>query len=277
MEEELFSARKPAAVTRASRVLGPATRALFRYALRGLDRLPPAPCLFVGNHSGAGAMEVLCMLPAWHAHFGESRRVYALANKVSLGYPKIGPWLRSVGALDASYDNGLATLRAGRDLLVFPGGDIDSFRPFYQGRRVVFGSRRGYVRLALEAGVPIVPLATIGAHHTYLMAPGNTWLARKLGLKKRVRLESAPMTLGAYGAALASGAALLSLIDPFFAIAAIAGAAAPLPVRITSEMRNPIDLTRALREVAEAERVERGHAIVFGALSEAVGSMQHAP
>src|SRR5258708_27793551 len=109
--------RRPDAVARAARALGPVTRTGFRYVLRGMDRIPDRPCLIVGNHSGAGAIEVLCMLPAWHAHFGESRPVWALANKVSLAYPVAGPWLRSVGAVPASRENGREVLSRGRDLL----------------------------------------------------------------------------------------------------------------------------------------------------------------
>lgn len=269
--------RTPEAVARAARVLGPVTRKAFRYAMHGLEHVPAGPCLLVGNHSGAGVIEVLCMLPAWHARFGEGRPVYAMANKVSLSYPAAGAWLRSVGAVPASYDNGRAILESGKDVLAFPGGDVDSFRPFYQPRKVVFGKRRGYVRLALETGVPIVPIATLGAHHTYLMAPGNAWLAQKLGLKKRLRLESVPLTLGAAGALLVTGAAVLSIVDPLFAVAFIVGAALPLPVRITSKVLPPIDLNRALPAgLADAERVERGHEIVFGALQAAVAEMEHA-
>ncbi len=268
--------RRPDAVARAVRVLGPVTRTAFRYTLRGMDRIPEGPCLFVGNHSGAGAVEVLCMLPAWTARFGDARPVWAMANKVSLAYPAAGPWLRSIGAVPASYENGREMLARGHDLMVFPGGDIDSFRPFYQHRKVVFGKRRGYVRLALEMGVPIVPVATIGAHFTYLMAPGNAWLAEKLGLKRRARLESAPVTLGLIGTALATGAVALALVDPLFLVGAAIAAAVPLPVRITTEMLAPIHLAREVpASLAEEERIERAHEIVHGALQAAVTTMQH--
>jgi hypothetical protein len=50
-----------------------------------------------------------------------------------------------------------AELAAGRDVITFPGGDLDAGRPFHLPRVVRFGNRRGYAKLALEAGVPIVP------------------------------------------------------------------------------------------------------------------------
>jgi 1-acyl-sn-glycerol-3-phosphate acyltransferase len=249
---------------------------MFRYELRGMDRVPDRPCLFVGNHSGAGVIEILCMLPAWHERFGHPRPVWALANRVSLAYPKAGPWLRSIGAVLASRENGRQVLARGRDLLVFPGGDIDSFRPFWQHRRVVFGKRRGYIKLALEMNVPIVPIATIGAHYTYLMAPGNQWLAEHLGLKEFWRLESAPVTLGLVATALAALAVGASIASPALLVATAIGAAVPLPVRITSEMLEPIDLARELpSSLSEEERIERAHERVFGALQARVATMKH--
>jgi 1-acyl-sn-glycerol-3-phosphate acyltransferase len=271
-----IDARNPEAVRRAMRVLGPITRRAFRYAFRGIDALPPPPVLLVGNHSGAGVIEILCMFAAWHAHFGESRPAFALANDVSLSYPGIGDWLRTIGGVPASYANGRDVLTAGRDLLVFPGGDVDSFRPFYRPRDVVFGNRRGYARLALETGVPVVPVATIGAHFTYLMAPGNAALARVLGLKKRARLDSAPMTLGTY-LVLASVAMLgLGLLEPLALAAVAAAAATPLPVRITSEALEAIDLAKAVPDdLDDHTRIERAHELVFGALVKAVAELRH--
>jgi 1-acyl-sn-glycerol-3-phosphate acyltransferase len=271
-----LDARNPESIRRAMRVLEPLTRRAFRYAFRGIDALPPPPVLLVGNHSGAGVIEILCMFAAWHARFGESRPAFALANDVSLSYPGIGDWLRAIGGVPASYANGREVLAAGRDLLVFPGGDVDSFRPFYRPREVVFGNRRGYARLALETGVPVVPVATIGAHFTYLMAPGNAALARVFGLKKRARLDSAPMTIGTY-LLLASVAMLgLGLLEPLTLAAVAAAAATPLPVRITSEALEAIDVANVVPDDLDAHtRIERAHDLVFGALVKAVAELQH--
>jgi len=217
------------------------------------------------------------MLVKWHQHFGEGRPGFGLTNVLSLGYPKIGGWLRAIGGVDASYDNARACLAAGRDTLVFPGGDIDSFRPFYQTRRVIFGQRRGYIRLALEMNVPIVPLATLGSHLTYWMMPGNTWVARKLGLKRSsLRLESAPLTFGTVGAVAATGAAAMGLLHPGFAALMVASAALPFPARITTEALPAIDLSRELSASLDpTERVERGHQMVITALERALQRMNH--
>ncbi len=272
-----LSLRNAGTIEATLRILGPIADRVFRYRMRGLERIPDAPCLLVGNHSGGGVVEVPCILLRWFERFGEGRPGYGLTNVLSLGYPVIGDWLRRIGGVDASYDVARRCLASGCDTLVFPGGDIDSFRPFYQTRRVHFGARRGYIRLALEMKVPIVPLATFGSHLTYWMVPGNRWLAARLGLKKRpVRLESVPLTIGTLVTVAAVVAALLDVVAPSFVLLVAVLAALPSPARITTEVLPPIELWRELPETMDPdERVERGHAMVLAALEEALRTMQH--
>ena len=87
--------------------------------------------------------------------------------------PGVRDLIRSVGAVEASPEAASAAFARGHDVLVYPGGDIDAYRGLHRPRDVVFGSRRGYARLALEAGIPVVPVATIGSHWSYLVLPGR--------------------------------------------------------------------------------------------------------
>lgn len=233
---------------RAGRALDLFGRLYFRYRLRGLDRLPPTPCLIVGNHSALGTAELMCMLGAWWRHFGDRRRVTGMMHDFFISMPGVGHYYRAIGAVHASRQNAVAALDAGHDVLVFPGGDIDSCRPFYQPRRVFFGRRRGYLRVALAAGVPVVPLATIGSHWTTPMAPGGALLSRVLGLKKLLRAERIPLPLTSIW----------------------------LPVRITSEALPALDVVAHTAGFAdETERLEQAHQLVYGALSQAVAQLQH--
>jgi hypothetical protein len=138
--EDRFS---PKFFRRTGRMLDALTRFYFRYQLRGLERIPPAPCLLVANHSTLGTMELMCMLGAWWRHFGVRRRVTGLMHDFFLNSPGIGHYYWAIGAVPATRQNALAALKAGHDVLVFPGGDLDACRPFYQPRSVHFGSRLG--------------------------------------------------------------------------------------------------------------------------------------
>ena len=238
------------------------TRFWHRYRMIGLERLPPSPVLFVCNHSGCGACEVIGMIGAWWRHFGLTRSPRALMHDTFYLIPGIAHLERAVGALRANRENGLAVLEAGRDLVVFPGGDLDACRPLWQARRVIFGNRRGYARLALEAGVPVVPVATRGSHYTYLVTPLTPvvgWLVHKTGLTRARRF---PVTF-----------ALIAVIVSAFACPwwvtalAVVCFVVPNPVRITTEVLEPIDVVAATAHIADpAARVEAVHALVHGAL-----------
>ena len=231
------------------RALDTFCRVYFRYQIRGLDRLPPPPCLLVGNHSGLGTAELLCMVGAWWRTFGTRRRVTGMMHDFFLSVPGIGHYYRGVGAVPASRDSAVAALAAGHDVLVFPGGDIDSCRPFYRPRLVDFGRRRGYIHVALRGDVPVVPLATIGSHWTQPMAPGGALLARLLGLKRFLRTERVPLPL--------TGALLL-------------------PARITTEVLPAVPVTARTEGMADlGARVERAHELVFHPLQDAVARMEH--
>ena len=58
-----------------------------------------------------------------------------------------------------------------------------------------FDGRTGYVRTAIEAGVPIVPMVSIGGQETQLFLARGDSIARRLGLK-RLRVEILPISIG---------------------------------------------------------------------------------
>ena len=190
--------------------------------------------------------------------------------------PVLGWICRAVGAIDASPAAGREALAAGLDVLVFPGGDLDSCRPFYQPRAVRFGGRRGYLRLALEARVPIAPVATIGSHYTYLLAPGGEAVSRALRLKRLLRIENVPLPLGLLGVALALGGHAAGWLSPGAALALVVVSLLPTPVRVTSEVLPPIDVAASTEHIDDpGVRIEAAHALVHGALQDAVRRMQH--
>src|SRR5207302_8154706 len=95
------------------------------------------------------------------------------------------PWLASLrrfGTVAASPSNAKEALDSGAALLVYPGGDYDVHRRTWLGNRVDFGGRKGFIRLALEQGVPIVPVVSVGGQETALFLTRGEGLARMLWL-----------------------------------------------------------------------------------------------
>ena len=66
------------------------------------------------------------------------------------------------GLIPATRENAHEVLTSGGVTIVFPGGDYDALRPQAKANVIDFNGRTGYVRTAIEAGVPIVPVVSIG-------------------------------------------------------------------------------------------------------------------
>lgn len=174
------------------RVIGPITRALFRPVLVGTEHLPAdGPYLLVSNHNaGLGIAELTSFAALWSERFGSSRALAAFAHP--LGF-KIWPMTainRSVGSIPSTYEAAYAALDEGVPILVFPGGDHETFRPVWQASRVDFGGRKGFLRIAARSGVPVVPMGIAGSHYTapiLLRSRALAWLLvvpRLFGVKR---------------------------------------------------------------------------------------------
>ncbi|MBI5107071.1 MAG: acyltransferase family protein [Solirubrobacterales bacterium] len=201
----------------------------FRGEVRGLGNIPEdGPVLLVGNHSGGNLTpDTHVFTLAFSAYFGVERRFHQLAHNLVLSMPLLG-FLRKYGTVAASHDNARKALEAGAAVLVYPGGDWEVHRPSWQGGRVDFGGRKGYVRLALDQGVPIVPVVAIGGQETALFLSRGEWLSKALLLDKLFRLKVLP----------------ISLAPPWGLNVGDMLGHVPLPAKITVEVLPPIDLRR---------------------------------
>lgn len=197
----------------------------FRADVRGLDRIPSeGPVLLVGNHSGGNLPpDTFVFTLAFCSYFGVERPFYQLAHNLVVSAPGLG-WLRKFGTVAANHDNARMALESGAALLVYPGGDYEVFRPSWKRHQVDFGGRKGYVKLAREAGVPIVPVASVGGQEAALFLDRGQWLARLLMVDKLARLKSVPILL-----APPWGLVVSDLIPRL-----------PLPTKIVIEVQEPI-------------------------------------
>jgi 1-acyl-sn-glycerol-3-phosphate acyltransferase len=168
----------------------------FRGEVRGLGNIPDSgPVLLVGNHSGGNMTpDTILFTLAFSTFFGVERRFYQLAHNLVLAIPTLGA-LRKFGTVAASQANAREALATGAALLVYPGGDYEVHRPSWRGSRVDFGGRKGFIRLALEQNVPIVPVVSVGGQETALFLTRGERLARLLWLDRLLRLKVLPISL----------------------------------------------------------------------------------
>jgi 1-acyl-sn-glycerol-3-phosphate acyltransferase len=199
----------------------------FRGEVRGLGNIPEdGPVLLVGNHSGGNMTpDTIVFTLAFNTYFGVERPFYQLAHNLVLSMPALSQ-LRKFGTVAASPQNATKALSTGAALLVYPGGDYEVHRPIWDRHRVDFGGRKGFIRLALEQNVPIVPVVSIGGQETSLFLSRGERLARLFRLDQMFRLKVLPISL-----ALPWG---LNVGDMMGHI--------PLPAKITIETLPAIDL-----------------------------------
>jgi 1-acyl-sn-glycerol-3-phosphate acyltransferase len=199
----------------------------FRGEVRGLGNIPDSgPVLLVGNHSGGNLTpDTIVFTLAFNTYFGVERAFYQLAHNLVLSMPALAQ-LRKFGTVAASPENARTALESGAALLVYPGGDYEVHRPSWQRHRVDFGGRKGFIRLAIEQDLPIVPVVSIGGQETALFLSRGERLARLLALDRMFRLKVLPISL-----AVPWG---LNIGDMLGHI--------PLPAKITIETLPAIDL-----------------------------------
>jgi 1-acyl-sn-glycerol-3-phosphate acyltransferase len=168
----------------------------YRGEVRGLGNIPDdAPVLLVGNHSGGNMTpDTIVFTLAFNTYFGVERAFYQLAHNLVLSMPGLGS-LRKFGTVAASPENARKALDSGAALLVYPGGDYEVHRPIWERNRVDFNRRKGFIRLALEQNVPIVPVVSIGGQETALFLSRGERLARLLALDRLFRLKVLPISI----------------------------------------------------------------------------------
>lgn len=173
-------------------------RLYFRPQVRGLENIPAdGPVLLVGNHSGGTWIaDTFVFAYEFYEHFGADRRFHQLAHDLAAKMPGLSALISKYGTLPASHENAERALDAGAALLVYPGGDWESFRPSWHSGEVDFGGRSGFIRLALSKGVPIVPVVAIGGQETAFFVTRGEWLAKLLQLDRLFRLKVLPIQIG---------------------------------------------------------------------------------
>ncbi|GAT08364.1 acyltransferase family protein [Mycolicibacterium novocastrense] len=209
----------------ATKLIAPVINRYFRVEVRGLESVPSSGgVLVVSNHSGGMLTpDVLVFAPAFYKRFGYDRPLYTLAH-YGVFFTPLRSYLSRIGVVHANPENAAKALRSDAVVLVYPGGDYDAYRSTLSAHVIDFEGRTGYARLAIDTGVPIVPVVSIGGQETQLFLTRGDRLAKRLGLH-RIRLDILPLTAG----------------FPF-GVTSFFPANMPLPAKIVDQVLEPIDV-----------------------------------
>ena len=224
-------------------LLRPVVKVYHRSEVRGLERIPSGRCLLVGNHSGGlTTPDFVIFAVDYYEKFGYERPLYALAHD-SLFHGPAAEILPHLGIIRANPENAAAALATDMAVLVFPGGDMEVYRPTMVENVIDFAGHTGYVDTAVAARAPIVPVVSIGGQETQMYLSRGTWLARALRLDKMerrlLRTDILPVSFGfPFG---------LSVLVPVNM---------PLPSKIVSQVLEPIDVAAQWGLDPDAEKVD---------------------
>jgi len=199
----------------------------FGAEVRGMERVPQSPALLIGNHSGGIITpDTSAVYASWYRTRGFDDPLMGLAFDGIYGVPGWRELMRKIGQMPANMGNAKAALGEGSSVLLYPGGSYEVFRPWKDRNRLAFKGRKGFIRLALETGVPVVPVVGHGGHETTIVLTRGEGFVKLLSLDK-VRMDGAPL-----------------LFQVPWGVSSPAMPGVPLPAKITVQVCEPLDWSR---------------------------------
>jgi 1-acyl-sn-glycerol-3-phosphate acyltransferase len=166
----------------------------FSFDVEGLEHIPrEGPVVFAQNHAGWFPLDAFFLSLAVREGVGPHRQpVFATAD-AALRVPVLGPFLRRVGSMPASWFRRPERLPAGLESFgVFPEGVQGNTKPFWHAYRMRDWNR-GFVRVAIARGAPIVPAAVLGGEESLPVAWTVTALRKLIGSEFGLPLSLVPL------------------------------------------------------------------------------------
>lgn len=186
-----------AALRKRSFELGGRLLRWFSPEVHGLANVPATgPVLVIGNHSGLYFMpDVFVTARALAERRGVDAPFHVAAYDLLFAVPLLGDLLRRFGAVPADMRTSEQELRDGELVLVYPGGDWEACRSWTERQRVDLAGHKGFVRLALRTGVPVVPVVAHGSHDAVVILNRGDRFAHLAGFD-RLHVKVFPIMVG---------------------------------------------------------------------------------
>jgi 1-acyl-sn-glycerol-3-phosphate acyltransferase len=165
----------------------------FDATLEQPQSIPRGGALLVSNHA-LFAIDSLVLAALLVRELGRAPRF--LVDRKIFEIPGLRQLITAVGGLAGEPAAAEALLRAGELVLVYPGGVDDSLKLARDRHRLQWKQRAGFAKVALRAGVPIVPVTGLGIDDMYTIVARERWLGRTIFGSERYDL---PLAFGALG------------------------------------------------------------------------------
>ena len=165
----------------------PLATLLYRYWWRveveGIEHVPPTgPGILVSNHAGAGIpFDGAMIKTAMMLEHPMPRHVRLLVLDWLMGLPWLADLMKQTGQVLACSPNAYELLKRDQLIAVFPEGVKGMAKPFSQRYNLARFGRGGFVRIALDTGAPIVPVAVVGSEEIYPKIANMPFVNRLIG------------------------------------------------------------------------------------------------
>lgn len=157
-------------------------RRYFRVQCHGLQHVPTAGrVMLVGNHSGGYAIDAVLLIGACFFDLDPPRLAHGMADKFIGRIPFLSQLASQTGQITGLPEHAVQLLEDERALMVFPEG-VRGTSKLYRNRRSLVRFGTGFMRLALQSGTPIVPVAIIGGGEAVPTVANIKVLGRLLGV-----------------------------------------------------------------------------------------------
>jgi 1-acyl-sn-glycerol-3-phosphate acyltransferase len=164
------------------RLYDPMYKHWFRVEWEGLEKIPMSGgALLVANHAGAIPSDAPAIMHGIEEELG--RPVYGMADYFFRTIPLVGTMWSRAGGVPAHPDNAYRLLHEQQQLaLVFPEGTKGPSKTYADRYRLRRFGRGGFVEIAMRAGVPVIPLAVVGAEESMPILFRLNGLAKVIGV-----------------------------------------------------------------------------------------------
>lgn len=146
-------------------------RLYHRHSVVGKEFLPEkGPALIAVSHSLA-SYDIALLMAAVYEQINRIPR--SLIDHLFFKVPGLGQIMEALGSLEGNRRNAIKLLNSGDLLVLAPGGMRESLRPSTEKYKIIWGKRRGFIRLSIETGAPIILAACPAADDLYDVAPSH--------------------------------------------------------------------------------------------------------
>ena len=131
-----------------------ALRTYHRHEVVGLSNIPKrGPAIIATNHSLA-TYDILMLMQAVLGEYDRFPR--SLIDSLFYKIPKLGNIMEKLGCVPGNHPNAKSLLSNGELVYIAPGGMMESLRPSTNRYKIMWESRKGFAKLAIDTNTPIV-------------------------------------------------------------------------------------------------------------------------